>query len=403
MRSRDLRRLHVREFKAGTGKIVPSVAATVQLQSHALRLATVAAQRSWRATARHGLEKEATSYMPNASGQPANPHIPVMLPEVLRALAVTSGDVVIDATFGAGGYTIGLIEAGAKELAIDRDPDAVAAGQGLVNASGGQLILEHGRFSNLDAIAASRGFSQVDGVVADIGVSSMQIDQAERGFSFQKDGPLDMRMEQSGVSAADVVNTFERPDLTRIIGILGEERQASRISAEIAERREKAPFETTLDLAKCVAKVLGRRPQDKIHPATRTFQALRIFVNRELEELADALLAAERVLKPGGRLVIVTFHSLEDRLVKRFLQDRSEISGGSRHLPQTNTKTLTFKQIKRGAVSASQSETEVNPRSRSAKLRSAIRTDASAREVDREIFGLPRLAGEDQLKAGRTS
>ena len=230
------------------------------------------------------------------------PHIPVMLNEVMRALSPSSGDVMVDATFGAGGYTSAILNAGAKVVAIDRDPNAISAGEALVSQHEGNLSLQHGRFSNLDALAQVAGYSQVDGVVADIGVSSMQIDQAERGFSFQKDGPLDMRMEQAGVSAADVVNTCERSDLTRIIGILGEERQASRVSAEIAERRLKEPFSTTLDLANLVEKTLGRKAKDRIHPATRTFQALRIFVNRELEELADALLAAERVLKPGGRI-----------------------------------------------------------------------------------------------------
>ncbi|MEE9375507.1 MAG: 16S rRNA (cytosine(1402)-N(4))-methyltransferase RsmH [Rhizobiaceae bacterium] len=328
------------------------------------------------------------------------PHIPVMLPEVLRALAICENDQIIDATFGAGGYSTGLLESGAQVLGIDRDPNAITAGQAIVEQWEGKLTLEQGRFSRLDALAEAVGFTSVDGVVADIGVSSMQIDQAERGFSFQKDGPLDMRMEQAGMSAADVVNSFDRGDLTRIIGILGEERQASRISAEIVERREKAPFETTLALAKCVEKVLGRNPKDRIHPATRTFQALRIFVNRELEELADALLAAERILKPGGRLVVVTFHSLEDRLVKRFFQDRAEVSGGSRHLPQVETKELTFKQIKRGAVLASTEESSLNPRARSAKLRSAIRTDIAPREGSRNIFGLPRLAGDEKIKKG---
>lgn len=327
------------------------------------------------------------------------PHIPVMLPEVLRAADLQPGERAIDATFGAGGYTRAFLNAGAQVLAIDRDPDAIAAGQGLVEEMDGQLRLEHGRFSALDALAKAADFSPVDVVVADIGVSSMQIDQAERGFSFQKDGPLDMRMEQSGTSAADVVNTFERPDLTRIIGILGDERQASRISAEIVEWRAKEPFETTLQLAKCVERVLGRKSRDKIHPATRTFQALRIFVNRELEELADALLAAERVLKPGGRLVVVTFHSLEDRLVKKFFLDRAASAGGSRHLPQVEEKELTFGQTKRGAVSASKDEAAINPRSRSAKLRFGIRTEVEARDGAREIFGLPRLAGDDKLKS----
>ncbi len=320
------------------------------------------------------------------------PHIPVMLPEVLRAMNLNEGEVAIDATFGAGGYSRALLHTGAQVVAIDRDPTAIAAGQEIVDEFEGRLTLSHGCFSDLDRLAIEAGHSQVDAVVADIGVSSMQIDQADRGFSFQKDGPLDMRMEMTGPTAADVVNTFERPDLTRIIGILGDERQASRISAEIVERRAKTPFETTLQLAKCVEDVLGRKAKDRIHPATRTFQALRIFVNRELDELAEALLASERILKPGGRLVVVTFHSLEDRLVKRFLQDRSEVSGGSRHLPQVDTKDLTFKQIKRGAVSASKEEAAINPRSRSAKLRSAIRTECAIGEIDRSVFGLPRLA-----------
>ena len=334
--------------------------------------------------------KESSFNMPSASNEPA--HIPVMLADVLRALKPESGNVIVDATFGAGGYSRAFLDAGAKVVAIDRDPGAIADGAALVDQHKGHLSLVHGRFSNLDDLARSAGFDQVDGVVADIGVSSMQIDQAERGFSFQKDGPLDMRMEQSGVTAADVVNTFERNDLTRIIGILGDERQASRISAEIVERRTAKPFETTLELAKCVEKVLGRDPKNRIHPATRTFQALRIFVNQELEQLADALLAAERILKPGGRLVIVTFHSLEDRLVKRFFQDRAENSGGSRHLPQVEDKKLTFKQNKRGAVSASADEAETNVRARSAKLRRAVRTEVAARDGSRDIFGLPRLA-----------
>ena len=307
----------------------------------------------------------------------------------------------VDATFGAGGYTSAMLEAGARVIAIDRDPDAIAAGAQLVEASGGNLTLQHGRFSNLDALARMSGFEQVDGVVADIGVSSMQIDQAERGFSFQKEGPLDMRMEQAGVSAADVINNLERSDLTRIIGILGEEKQASRISAEIVEQRAKAPFETTKQLAACVEKVIGRKAKDRIHPATRTFQALRIFVNRELEELADALLAAERLLKPGGRLVIVTFHSLEDRLVKRFLKDRAEQSGGSRHMPAVENTQLTFEHIKRGARSASKTESEQNPRARSAKLRAAVRTDAPAGSDDRSVFGLPRLADVTSTGRGR--
>ncbi|MEM9733558.1 MAG: 16S rRNA (cytosine(1402)-N(4))-methyltransferase RsmH [Pseudomonadota bacterium] len=320
------------------------------------------------------------------------PHIPVMLDEVMHALAVQAGSVVVDATFGAGGYTRACLDAGAKVIAIDRDPDAIAAGQAMVAEFGERLVLHHGRFSDLDAIAKAHGHQQVDAVVADIGVSSMQIDQAERGFSFQKDGPLDMRMEQAGLSAADVVNTFARQDLTRIIGILGDERQASRISAEIVATREKEPFMTTLQLAKVVEKVIGRKGKDKIHPATRTFQALRIYVNGELDQLADALLAAERCLKEGGRLVVVTFHSLEDRLVKRFFADRAEQKSGSRHMPVVDEKVLTFFQKKRGAVSASIQEAETNPRARSAKLRMGVRTGEPVGEQSHDIFGLPRLA-----------
>ncbi len=338
----------------------------------------------------------------SAFAMPSNPepdekrHIPVMLPQVLEALAPSAGDVMIDATFGAGGYSRALLEAGANVLGIDRDPDVIATATDMVERWDGQLHVEYGRFSNLDAIAFSCGHDRVDGVVADIGVSSMQIDQAGRGFSFQQDGPLDMRMEQAGPTAADIVNGYDRSSLTRIIGILGEERQASRISAEIVKQRESGPFETTLQLARCVEKVLGRKHSDRIHPATRTFQALRIYVNRELEELADALLAAERILKPGGRLVIVSFHSLEDRLVKKFLIDRSQQPGGSRHLPAVAQREATFDLPKKSAVSARAEEAEVNPRARSAKLRCAVRTRTEAREIDYSIFGLPNLASSEK-------
>lgn len=322
---------------------------------------------------------------------PDQPHIPVMLDEVLHALRPLEGATIVDATFGAGGYSRALLNAGTSVLGIDRDPDAVAAAQPMLEEFAAGLTLHHGRFSELDAICRSAGHEGVDGVVADIGVSSMQIDQAERGFSFLRDGPLDMRMEQSGPSAADVINSMPRNDLTRIIGILGEERQASRISAQIVEDREKRPFETTLQLVSLVDKVLGRKAKDKIHPATRTFQALRIYVNGELDQLAQALLAAERILNPGGRLVVVTFHSLEDRLVKLFLKDRAEQASGSRHMPVVDTVAPTFKQIKRGAISASAAETEINPRARSAKLRWAVRTDEPPRDGDLSLFGLPRL------------
>ena len=252
----------------------------------------------------------------------------------------------------------------------------------------------HGPFSHLDEAVA-----EADGVVLDIGVSSMQIDEAERGFSFRADGPLDMRMAQVGPSAADIVNRFKAGDLARIFGLLGEERHAGRIARMIEKRRDARPFERTLDLADAIETHIGRKPGEKIHPATRVFQALRIFVNDELGELAKALFAAERVLKPGGRLAVVTFHSLEDRIVKRFIADRSGNPAGSRFLPETQAKAPTFEK-RGGAVAPTDEEIEANPRARSAKLRAAIRTAAPARAADFSIFGLPKLP-EIRLSAER--
>ncbi|MEI5677958.1 MULTISPECIES: 16S rRNA (cytosine(1402)-N(4))-methyltransferase RsmH [unclassified Mesorhizobium] len=313
------------------------------------------------------------------------PHIPVLLDEVIAALALKAGDRVVDGTFGAGGYTKAILAQGANVVAVDRDPDAIAAGRELEAQSGGRLQLVHGPFSQLDDYA-----HDVDGVVLDIGVSSMQLDQAERGFSFRFDGPLDMRMAQAGLSAADVVNRFKSGDLARIFGFLGEERHAGRIARMIEKRRTVRFFERTRDLAEAIADHVGRNPKDKIHPATRVFQALRIYVNDELGELARALFAAERALKPGGRLVVVTFHSLEDRIVKRFIVNRSGSAAGSRYMPETQVKVATFEKSG-GAVGPSEAETEANPRARSAKLRAAIRTEAPARSDDLSIFGLPKL------------
>lgn len=318
-------------------------------------------------------------------------HVPVMLDEVLDCLKPGPGSVLIDATFGAGGYSRALLEAGAQVLAIDRDPEAIAAGAALAEQWRGQLTLARGRFSQMEELANGAGIERADGVVMDIGVSSMQIDEAGRGFSFQADGPLDMRMESDGVSAADVVNGAAQKDLTRIIGLLGEERQAARISRAIVERRKSAPFTRTLDLAGLVEKLLGRKPGARIHPATRTFQALRIFVNRELEELGKALFAAERLLVAGGRLVVVSFHSLEDRIVKRFLADRTGGSAGSRHLPEAAAPEPSFRFEKRGAIAAGKPESEANPRARSAKLRYAIRTEAAPGAASLAGLGLPNL------------
>ena len=331
----------------------------------------------------HGVE--------DAVGGPAR-HIPVMLAEVLTALSPKAGETVVDGTFGAGGYTGALLQAGANVIAIDRDPDAIAAGRTLEEEAAGRLRLVQGRFSDLEAIAGEK----IDAVVLDIGVSSMQIDEAGRGFSFRHDGPLDMRMEQDGPSAADIVNHFKPGDLARIFGFYGEERHAGRIARMIEKRRATKPFERTRDLAEAIEGVVGRKPGDKIHPATRVFQGLRIFVNDELGQLTMALSAAERALKPGGRLVVVSFHSLEDRIVKQFFADRSGKASGSRHLPAAIEKVASFDKAGK-AIAASEAEARLNPRARSAKLRAATRTDAPARAYDASIFrllALPALDGE---------
>jgi 16S rRNA (cytosine1402-N4)-methyltransferase len=327
---------------------------------------------------------------PRLSGDPR--HSPVMLDEVVEALGPRPGAVIVDGTFGAGGYTRALLAAGATVVAIDRDPDAIAAGRPLEAASEGRLTLVHGRFADLDTLAQAAGHPHVDGVVLDVGVSSMQLDEAERGFSFRFDGPLDMRMGQHGPTAADLVNRLEGKELTRLIGLYGEERRASAISRAIVARREERPFERTLDLAGLVESVVWRGG-DAIHPATRTFQALRIAVNRELDELADALAAAERLLVAGGRLVVVAFHSLEDRIVKRFFADRSrERAGGSRHLPEAIVEPPTFRLAQRAALSPGDAEISRNPRARSARLRAGERTDAPARPVDAHALGVPSVS-----------
>lgn len=264
----------------------------------------------------------------------------MLIAEVIDALKPAPGAVIVDGTFGAGGYTRRILETGADVIAIDRDPTAIEAGRAMEKQFPGRLDLVESRFSALDdAVSHVKGAdSKVDGVVLDIGVSSMQIDEAERGFSFQKDGPLDMRMSKKGPSAADVVNRLKIGDLARIFNFLGEERHAGRIARMIDKRRAVQPFTRTLDLANAIETLVGRNPKDRIHPATRVFQALRVYVNDELGELARALLAAERILKPGGRLVVVTFHSLEDRMVKRYFADRAGGSAGSRHLPETHIR-----------------------------------------------------------------
>jgi 16S rRNA (cytosine1402-N4)-methyltransferase len=320
----------------------------------------------------------------------SEPHIPVLMEEALDVLALKAGGRYLDGTFGAGGYSRALLEREPKAtlLALDRDPSAITGGAGLVAAMGGRLTLAEARFGALAEEAERFKMAPLDGVVLDIGVSSMQIDEAERGFSFQRNGPLDMRMSAEGVSAADVVNRAKVGDLIRIFGFLGEEKHAGRIARAIEKRRSSEPFTTTRDLANLIESVNPRKAKDKIHPATRVFQALRIFVNDELGELAQALFAAERALKPGGRLVVVTFHSLEDRIVKKYFSDRSGKAGGSRHMPMVVEKPAIFEPVGKGVVSATEEEAELNPRARSAKLRAGRRTHAPARAPDPDLVGL---------------
>ncbi len=304
------------------------------------------------------------------------PHLPVLLDEVIDGLAIASGETHVDATFGAGGYTRAMIAAGARVIAFDRDPDAIANGRALEGESGGALTLVAADFSAMARELTALDAVPVDGVTMDIGVSSMQLDQAERGFSFQSDGPLDMRMSQSGQSAADFVNQADEAEIADILYNYGEERQSRRVARAIVAAR---PIARTSELANIVRKALGHKPHDKKDPATRTFQAIRIHVNRELGELADGLEAAERVLKPGGRLAVVTFHSLEDRLVKQFFRERSGSQpAGSRHRPEQGAgRAPSFDKPAR-AVRASENELARNPRARSATLRVARRTDADA-------------------------
>ncbi|MFN9928434.1 MAG: 16S rRNA (cytosine(1402)-N(4))-methyltransferase RsmH [Phenylobacterium sp.] len=300
------------------------------------------------------------------------PHVSVMRSEVLARLAPAPGEVIVDGTFGAGGYTRAILETGAKVVAFDRDPRVKVHTEGL---PADRFRLVEARFSEM---ATELGGAAADGVALDLGVSSMQFDEADRGFSLMRDGPLDMRMGADGPTAADLVNTAEAEELARILFFYGEERESRRVARAIIRRREQALFERTLDLAEVVERALGGRRGARIHPATRTFQGLRIAVNEELSELEAGLAAAERVLKAGGRLCVVTFHSLEDRIVKAFLGERAgRTPGGSRHAPDgPSGPPPSFRLMFNGAEAASDAEAAANPRARSAKLRAAIRTDA---------------------------
>jgi 16S rRNA (cytosine1402-N4)-methyltransferase len=309
---------------------------------------------------------------------PAPHHIAVLGRQAIEMLSPREGGIYLDATFGAGGYSRAILEAaGTRVIGVDRDRTAIMGGFDLVDRSGGRLTLVEDRFSNLAEICAGQGIASVDGVVMDIGVSSMQLDEADRGFSFRLGGPLDMRMGRDGPTAADVVAKASEADLANIIYIFGEERHSRGVARAIVAARKQAPITTTRALADIVSRVVRSKPGE-IHPATRTFQALRIFVNEELDELHLALSAAEQVLKPGGRLAVVSFHSLEDRIVKNFLVERSRAGGGSRHLPEIAQAAPSFVSLTKRPVTPDDVEISANPRARSAKLRAAERTAAPA-------------------------
>ena len=322
----------------------------------------------------------------------AAPHIPVLLNPILDAISPIQGRW-LDGTFGAGGYTRAILDAGATQvLAVDRDPEVFERAAVWAGEYGDRLSLIAGEFANLDTLAEENGGMNLDGVVLDIGVSSMQIDQAERGFSFMSDGPLDMRMSQSGPTAADIVNHASEDDIADIIYLYGEERKSRRIASNIGRARAIAPIETTAQLVAIVEKSLPRPKPNQAHPATRTFQALRIAVNDELGQLVKGLQAAERALKPGGLLAVVTFHSLEDRIVKRFM---TLASGGgprgNRYQPETSEDAPRFERVSRKAITADKDELALNPRSRSAKLRIARRLSTPPQIIETKSLGLPQF------------
>ncbi|WP_322865398.1 16S rRNA (cytosine(1402)-N(4))-methyltransferase RsmH [Aquicoccus sp. G2-2] len=323
------------------------------------------------------------------------PHIPVLLCPLVRAVAPVSG-VWLDGTFGAGGYARALLEAGAERvIGVDRDPAVFAMAEAWAGAYGARLELVQGEFARLDEYGR-----ELDGVVLDLGVSSMQIDQAERGFSFMNDGPLDMRMSQDGVSARDIVNDADEAALADILYHYGEERASRRIARNIVRARADAPIETTRQLAGIIEKSLPRAKPGQSHPATRSFQALRIAVNDEYGQLVCGLEAAERALKPGGLLAVVTFHSVEDRMVKRFFMEKSGGGGGSRHAPE-QVREARFEIVTRKAIGPDDDELAENPRSRSAKLRIGRRTTAEAGAVDRNAIAMPELGRQKTKGRGR--
>ena len=327
-------------------------------------------------------------------------HVPVLLEQVVEALAPVDDGVYVDGTYGGGGYARAVLAvADCKVVAVDRDPDAMARAWDHAGKDA-RLRPAPGRFSELHLAARANGFEHVDGVMLDLGVSSYQLDEADRGFSFMRDGPLDMRMEQRGPSAADAVNLLEEKQLSAIFHFLGEESASRRIAKAIVRRRQEQPFSRTLDLAELIDTTVGGRAGKRIHPATRAFQALRLYVNDELGELVAALRSSEDIIKPGGRLVVVTFHSLEDRIVKHFLRERSgQAGGGSRHAPVGPSKGApSFELIARRSIEPSDEEIEANPRARSARLRYAIRTDAPEwGDGEGQLGRLPRLSDLERV------
>jgi 16S rRNA (cytosine1402-N4)-methyltransferase len=320
-------------------------------------------------------------------------HVPVLLDQAMAALEPRAGGLYVDATFGAGGYARALLDRGARVIALDRDPSAIRAGAALQASSGGRLRLVEARFGELDAAAKRLGVEAADGVVFDVGVSSMQLDQAGRGFSLRFDAPLDMRMEGEGRSAADILRDEDEATIADILYYFGEERAARRIARAIVADRPAKPFASTLELAGLIARVAPARRGEMTHPATRAFQALRIAVNDELGELVRGLAAAERLLKPGGRLAAVTFHSLEDRIVKLFFAGRSARGrAASRRLPGEPKEVEPTFEVPRGQpIEPGEAEALANPRSRSAKLRYGVRTGAPPLEMEPAIEALARL------------
>ncbi|UXX84193.1 16S rRNA (cytosine(1402)-N(4))-methyltransferase RsmH [Roseovarius pelagicus] len=318
-----------------------------------------------------------------------SPHVPVLITPLIAACAPIAGHW-IDGTLGAGGYARALLDAGADQVTgVDRDPMAIEMAAEWADAYGARMTVVQAQFSQMDQVADA-----ADGVVLDLGVSSMQLDQARRGFSFMRDGPLDMRMSQSGLTAADLVNSVDEGELADILFLYGEERASRRIARAIVRKRAEVPIVSTLQLAEIIEGCLPRAKPGQAHPATRSFQAIRIAVNDEYGELIGGLEAAERVLRPGGHLAVVTFHSIEDRMVKRFFQSRAGGGGGSRHAPELESFAPQFIQASRKAISADEAELASNPRARSARLRVGMRTDAPPGVTDRKALGMPLLKGD---------